>query len=908
MRISSFLQTPFISYDDKNMVYITVADWDMCNPYEVSVFVEDEKIHTQKVFASEFSCMLPCYEKECMAVIQITPFEDTPIEREVLLVPQKHWKIPLLYSSHEDLGYCAYIEKLHYECYEYLIKVIELCQKYDGFKYMIEHYWWLDAFDSYATEEEKMLLRKLMQEKKIDLNAIHSGVHTSWANSEMLVREMYFGCNEAKEKYGISPKCAFYVDLSGASWSIVNAYAQMGIKYVGILPNGFRNSYENTDIPPLFWWEDKSGNERVLLWYQRAYRQYGLSGIWCDTLRQYPEGSFYFDTTKMLKTEKWFSERISKLDSFGYNILPISFYDDREFPTTMLLTVCEEMNKKWKYPKFTMEIPSVFLKEIEEEYGDILPTYKGDISDQWADFATIAPNMLSKKREVMRKLYDAEMLSTFKSKYDSKAFRDIYFKLSEFDEHCFATSSKHPQKMHRHNIDKVKRDTVNASYDEVTKILENLCPKSDNGKISVTNTIPQKRRNRIYSEKTDLIPENLKHQILPNGKVVTEEIDFDGVESKNFDGIVPFKNSTEINVDFIETDYYKIQINHKTKKIVSLFDKFAEIEYIDKESRFGFGEFIYVYTEQKTDSNLNFEVPKKTELKIYEGDIAYVIVEKGYEEQSGANITSQFVFYKHDREIDVDLKYENALGLIGDFYDRYKKNYFFAFPFNLDKAEFYTEMQSGEKHENSEYIPLNANDFSVTQNYVIAEKENNGVAIYSRDMNIFHLGNLKYNQFKRNFSGDKGHIFLYASSNRCNNLIYTSPDECNASYHLSILLYNGHHKEIVSSWSNDKDHRLIVGKENVLKKPMLKLLNDNINLVSLKKSEDGNAIILRFIETEGKNTECCVNLYFKPTKAVYATNNEIDGEEITDTNEKTVCFKSKPYSYTTIKVYGDFNV
>ena len=37
MRISRFLQTPFISYEDKNMLYFEVADWDMCNLIFVSV-------------------------------------------------------------------------------------------------------------------------------------------------------------------------------------------------------------------------------------------------------------------------------------------------------------------------------------------------------------------------------------------------------------------------------------------------------------------------------------------------------------------------------------------------------------------------------------------------------------------------------------------------------------------------------------------------------------------------------------------------------------------------------------------------------------------------------------------------------------------------------------------------------
>ena len=55
MRISRFLQTPFISYEDKNMLYFEVADWDMCNPYEVNIFIDGEAVFGGKIFAASFS-------------------------------------------------------------------------------------------------------------------------------------------------------------------------------------------------------------------------------------------------------------------------------------------------------------------------------------------------------------------------------------------------------------------------------------------------------------------------------------------------------------------------------------------------------------------------------------------------------------------------------------------------------------------------------------------------------------------------------------------------------------------------------------------------------------------------------------------------------------------------------------
>jgi len=145
---------------------------------------------------------------------------------------------------------------------------------------------------------------------------------------------------------------------------------------------------------------------------------------------------------------------------------------------------------------------------------------------------------------------------------------------------------------------------------------------------------------------------------------------------------------------------------------------------------------------------------------------------------------------------------------------------------------------------------------------------------------------------------------LYACSNRCNNLIYTDPKECGAKYHLSILPYAGSHNDIVHSWSNQKEHKLLIGKPGERDVEYMCTEQDNIRLVSLKKAEDNdNAIVLRFVETNGISTEGRVKLFFTPDKAVYATNCEWDTKTAGLEND-TVSFHIEPYSYVTLKVYG----
>lgn len=911
MRIKKITQTPFISYEDNNMLYIEVADWDGCNPFGVELSMNGTVVYQTSIFFHKLSVMVPCCSEKTECTITLTPFEDLPVEKTFTLLPAKKWKIPLLYSSHEDLGYCAYIDKLHFESYEYLKVAMDLCEKYDGFRYMIEHYWWLDAFDTYAAENEKIQLKKLMAEKRIELNAIHSGVHTSWENAEMLVRGMYFGCRDAEEKYGVRPECAFFTDLSGASWSTVTAYSQMGIRYMADFSNSFRNNEEDLEFPPVFWWQDKSGENKVLFWYQRSYRPHGLTEIWCDTKRQYPEGEFFFDQTKAYRTEEWLTEKIGRMKDCVYDILPLSFYDDRERPTTMLLTVCEEMNKRWKYPQFRMEVPSVFMREIAEKYGNEIPVYSGNISDQWADFATIAPQWMKKRRAVSRMLFDAEYLScikavTGKHRYERKPFTRAVWNMSCFDEHCWATSSKHPQSMHRYNMNKVKRGPVEEAYSELGAVLNEIAGRPEAEMFSVTNTIPQGYRggirvNQKEAGEIQVVPADSEHQILPDGSVITSPIYFEYAGVCNFAAVVSAKGSAEYRADVIETAFYRVRVNDITQQIVSIYDKERKQELLDRDSDFELGQFIYMNSPEKTAPPSGYEIPKKQEFRVYEGDVAYVLTQKGYEEQSGAVIKTQFIFYKYEKNIDIDISYENAAGMLGDFYDRYKKNYFLAFPFKVEDPVFYTELPCGEMNE-TERIELNASDFAVTQNWIAVENEIGGIAVYSEDMPVFHMGKIKYNHFEKGFREEQGHVYLYASSNRCNNLIYTSLEECCASYHLSILPYAGSHKDVVPKWSTRKEHKPIIGKAVEKDMEYMSIDKPNMKLVGMKQAEDQeHALIIRMTETAGEETDGVLKLFFCPEKACYVSGTEKELETI-PVKDQFIPFHAKPFSYVTLKV------
>lgn len=905
MRIVEFTQTPFITHDDRMMLRLRVTDWDYCNPFHVRICSNGIELCSASMFIDHFSLLIPVPESDSECTVTLTPFEDIPVISIHRLTVPKHWRIGILYSSHEDIGYCAWANKLEYESYLYLKDAMRLCREHDGFRYMIEHVWWLHAFERYANEEEQAELKRLFHEKRIELNAIHCGYHTHWAEGEQLIRAMHFGTVEAAEKWQIRPTAAIFTDISGMSWQSVPAYAGQGIRFAGILENGgFRKPSVTHNPPPVFRWRAQNGRDSLLCWYQHGYRG-GLGGIWCDTNRLYPEGSYIFDETKALKTEQYFTDVLVPLSEEPYDIYPLSFYTDREKPTTMLLTICEYMNRKWKYPHFSMELPSAMLDEIDRQGGDSLPELTGDINDQWGDFAAISPEWMSIKRRAMRELLPAEMLAVLAAmngaEYDYTAFREMVRYGCLYDEHCWATSSKHPQKMHLFNMAYTKKRSAEKALEIAEKQIAGLLGTPDK-QIGLYNLLPQARRHPLRLP-TDTIPDGVALQQVGDF-IITEPLSFDASETKVFPhrsrpipDAIPAPNR-------FETEFYEVTADLTTHTVTSIVEKTTRRELIDRTAPYTLGEYVYTIAADKNDYRLSFEIPKRRKFTIEEGDVAYVIHREGYEEQSGADVYSDFIFYKHSPQIDLELRFEYATGLMGDYSDRYRKSIFFALPLMVKHPSFYTQLAGGSAHRTDEKIPVCPQDFTVVEDWLAVEGDDGGIGIRSEDMPVFHLSQINYNRFLTEPHFPHSHVYLYAASNRTNNLNLRTPEACHGRYHLSLLPYSGHCEDLLPQWNRCLSQPVLVGDG---RKVGGISIDSELRLMSMR-AFDEHSVLIRFSEEHGVSIDAAkLTLPFKPIGAFLTT---LDGKELTkaEIDGFNVVFPVRARDYVTLKIQGSFTI
>ena len=905
MRIVAFNQTPFITHDNKNQVRIQVADWDYCNPFRITITKDDIVLYDGTVFQDNFTVLIPEPKENCDCVVKITPFEDSAVIFETELYPPKKWRIGLVYSSHEDIGYCAWINKLEYESYQYLLDAIKLCEEHDDFRYVIEHVWWFEAFQYYASEEDRNRLLLMFANKKIELNAIYCGYHTHWAEGEQLIRGLHFASVDAAKIWNIAPSIAIFSDISGASWQTISACAGQGIRYFGILENTcFRKPDHTSNPPPIFRWMGQNGKESLLGWSQIGYRG-PLNRIWCDTMRQYPEGTFFFDESKALKTEAILSDILNNLKDAPYDILPYSFYDDREHPSTMLLTVCEYMNKKWKYPHFSMELPSVMFEEIEKQSGDKLPIVYGDITDQWGDFAAISPSWMSMKRRAMRQMISAETFSSLCAikgePYDTEVYNQVVRYGCLFDEHCWATSSKHPQKMHRFNLAYVKKYSAEKALcltDE--KLRQSLGTPGD--VFGLYNPLPVSRKDSIRLP-INIVPNGVSVQAVGDS-LITEPLAFDAMEMKKFTKNNLSLSKTKSASYTFETEFYRVSTDPVTNKIRSIYDKLHEKELVDANAWFSLGEYVYVVAEGKTSAELSYEISKCRGFTVEEGDVAFVVTRLGYEEQSGADVLTRFIFHKKLPNIDVELEFSNAVGLMGDFYDRYKKNIFFAFPFDVENHEFYTQLAGGRAHSVREKVQVCPMDFTIAEEWIAVEGEKGGIGIRSEDMPVFHFSQINFNQFLNSAQFPKSHVYLYAASNRTNNLNFCTPEDCCGKFHLTILPYNGHCDDVLPQWSRCLAQPILCGDGREI--PQLSL-DTPLRMMSCRVDGE-NSLLLRFAEESGierKNVK--LTLPFAPTSATQTLLHGQEKEPL-KVDGNMVFFSIASNEHCTIRVNGNFSI
>ncbi|MES2692264.1 MAG: hypothetical protein V4773_02245 [Verrucomicrobiota bacterium] len=300
--------------------------------------------------------------------------------------PQRKWKIFLVKSAHEDIGYENYLWAKQKEIADFIelgahlsanapasaVNDVEGARTPGGYHYWMETLLFTRYYEAErSTAALRELIEKDVKTGSMGLGAAPSGVHAHWMDYEELARSMYPGRREYKDRFGLNLDTYVIVDNPSFSWSSAQAMANAGYKYAVRLGQPFRtggnNDYKTTKVPAVFWWEAPDAKSRVLYTWRSHY---GIN-FWFGMS---PGG--YADLADLgainVHREMMTVQSGEKLGPYEWDALLIPSYRDHDIPVwdNRALRRWEEL---YRYPEIRVADPRDFMVYMEKKYGPRAP-------------------------------------------------------------------------------------------------------------------------------------------------------------------------------------------------------------------------------------------------------------------------------------------------------------------------------------------------------------------------------------------------------------------------------------------------------------------------------------------------------------------------------------------------------
>lgn len=854
--------------------------------------------------------------------------------------PQRKWKVFIVKSSHEDLGYEDFIYKKQHENAEW----VDIARRLSNPKLPMgggQYHHTLETLllmrnyiEERSVGEWRDLVEKQIKTGQMGLMGAPSGVHSHWMDYEEIARMTYPGRREVKDRFGLDLKTFMIVDNPSLSWSGAQAVADAGFRYVARWGQGWRsggnNDYQHTKVPAIFWWEAPDQMHRVLF----AWRShYGLSFWYGQTGGGY--GNLMDKAGDEVSRELKQIESGSALGPYPYDAVIYPCYVDHAIPHTDE-RVLPAWNAKYAYPEIRIDSPTPFFEYIENKYGADLPTISGDLNNFSADYATIDPNAHGWKRTASRSLPLAEGLAAISS-YLNASFQPvqaraaaIWTQMFDYDEHSWPTQPR-PSDMHVFNANCVKRQGAERALNATNQLL-------DEGWDALAKNIPVSGGprslivfNPLAHERTDVaIVDGAFEKLVDTATGATMACEpVDGGKTAFIAKDVPaygykvFRESTggpaaagslTANSDRIANQFYEIRFDRASGNVIQIRDKPTGKELVDGEAKYQFNQMVYVHKKDKESKDGFVYVAKKARaMKGNAGPVRATFDTWIDDEKTGAAIRQTLILYDGLKRIDIvnDLKHVRAL-YSDRFEDRYCDNIFYAFPLAVPSGQPRAEYPGGVVRPYDDQLRWGSHDYLAANRWVDVSNKDFGVTIAAWNEPIFHFGEIRYNQFSITYKPANSHVFSFAWSNRMAGLLTLSPEEYNATLGYSIAGHSGDWNSGAATqfgWSVASPLVARVAAPNAAGKldaramSLLSVDAPNVQLTTLKMSEQpGRGWIVRLVETEGKAADVALDSKLLAVEEAYECDLVENDRTKLEVAHGRARVKIRPFGFATVRL------
>lgn len=349
-----------------------------------------------------------------------------------LAEPERRWRVYVGPSTHTDIGYTDFQERVFARHNENTAAALAACQASPDFKWNLEVGFQAELFrrhDPGAYGD----LRARMREGRIGLGGLYLNMLTGLCSGEELARAVTFVQDLAREA-GARAQAANLTDVPTAVGTLPMLLSQSGVRYFAggandVIP--FQWGGRAMDQQP-YWWEGLDGS-RVLAITTRAYAQAGAIGLLED----------------VAAVEQRLPEWLRQIGREGYPCDAAYVYGafgDNQPMDPRYAQIAAAWNKRWEYPKIIVARVDEFFQDVEAHVGKELPVIRGDMGVVWEDGAASSARETALVRQAKARLEAAERWHALSAAlgpeqaFPGAQIRGAWDQVLLFDEHTWGAA------------------------------------------------------------------------------------------------------------------------------------------------------------------------------------------------------------------------------------------------------------------------------------------------------------------------------------------------------------------------------------------------------------------------------------------------------------------------------------
>lgn len=767
----------------------------------------------------------------------------------------------------------------------------------------------------YLDKEDREYLLKIIKQQRFEiLGGMWVQPDAQIPHGEVLIRNISKGREWFYNNLGVKVEGAWNIDTFGQCPQIPQILNKSGFKYF-VFWRGVPGKI-GKDLPNIFFWQSPDGSRILTHWMNKSYvsplgelvpESIKLQRTLFDSYRTTGENK-QVDLNKTIQEIKnWVDELLEKSPQ---NITLIPLGNDNFIPQGDVFRAIDLLNEKLKRYEFTFSTPSKFFEKIKKEnlktfnYDFPLPLRGTDLRGTFEGRCELK----KAQREVENALLSAEKFSTINFLLGGKyllsriklAWDDVIFNSFHDIIGGSHTDDVYREAMRRYGrIDETGRINETAGLaleDSLSKLANRI--KTKKKTIVIFNAVSW-QRDGLYEAEGIFGLKDEEGNFIPSQRrgnrtfFLIKDIPSLGYRTYYVGKASLKSETTELKAqeDKLENKWFRIQFDKSCGGIKGIYDKSMGKELLDTSQYLG-NELICQAHDGDLEGMLNLKkdvwgmrdykcFPPGIEIGAVFASIRFKGGFKGGEREQTVILYNDLK--RIDFETKINLKESGILLKV-------------RFPLFLGDFKIY--------YETPYAVVERPEGHFAAQNWVGCQRESYGLA-------LINTGNPGYWIEENNLDL----VLLWSVNQVRPPKSYNAPLAKELGEHIfkySLYPYQGSWQEakVVQEGVEVNSPLMGITNQKCQAEPLpsfksfVKVESDNFILTVLKKAEDGDEVILRGYESQGKDSKVKIYLGF-PVKEVWKVNLLEKREERLKLVDNVVSFSSKKFEIVTIRLRRD---